>query len=973
MVPTALRRWPGNVRGIAEKCFPPRCEVWYSRGVDSGHEKWRRPRSPKLHGSLGPGAYPLDVETDSPQPPALKMRKCYTNTSDWVRMVFWVSLIASIAFSSRALPEPWSQVVIPVPQAKEASQLPNLLPNPDFEEGEGAAAEGWSEYEQGYRVAEGEGRNGSRGIVCENSSTAGRRGAFARVNLNQERPIPLYVEGWSKAENVSGGSGADYSIYVDCVYQDGTPLWGTNGPFSTGTHGWEKVSFFVTPTKPVKSLSVYLLFRSHSGKVWFDDVKLTQLSSAGGRSFDGVPTLESRELSPRVPAGPIGRTKDGLEIGLDQRCGISIVKVNGRPVDFGGEPCGFFVRDAAARSAFESLIGGTSMDEFGTAFLSATNLRLRIRLEATIRSKQNSIEISGTLSDHGGQDRAISLYFGFPVEGGKWVWWDDVTERRNTNGGGDFRNVTAVGAGENGTTSRYPLSAICDTDAGIGLSIAVPMDEPRLYRIAYDADRGILYIAYDFGLCQDVKASPGKATFKFIIYGFDPGWGFRAALQKYYDIYPQFFTKRLKKEGLWMAFHRISDVEKLEDFGFAFKEGDNETKFDDEHDILTFRYTEPQSYWQRMPKEADRSYQGCANFLEKSAASGNRGALATVSSGIFDVEGRYRLTVENAPWCEGCVFALNPSPSIKADVTKAKVNYDIGDAERRYGDTTRGELDGEYLDSLEGWNSLTNFRREHFASAEIPLTFDTLTKKPCVLNVFSIYEFSRYISEDVHKRGKLMMANAVPIRFGFFCHLFDTCGIEINWMRGRRFQPDDEAMMNYRRAMMFQKPYLFLMNTNFDSWGYEDTEKYMRRCMFYAFYPSFFSADASSNHYFSQPRLYNRDRPLFKKYVPIIRALGQAGWQPIPYARTSDPDVRIERFGDGKDCNLYFTLLNTASEEKEVAVEIDLAALGLAEKGLFANALSSTAQPQLSRRDGAAILTLKLSPSDSEAIRFQKE
>lgn len=888
-------------------------------------------------------------------------------------MVFRVSLIAAIAFSFRALPEIFNQVVIPVPQAKEASQLPNLLPNPDFEKGAGASAEGWLEYDQGYRVAEGKGRNGSRGIVCENSSTAGRRGSFARVDPNQESPVPLYVEGWSKAENVSGGSDADYSIYADCIHEDGTPLWGTNGPFSTGTHGWEKVSIFVTPAKPIKSLSLYLLLRSHSGKVWFDDIKLTQLSSPGGRSFDGVPTFESREFSAQVPVRLIERTKDGLEIGSDQRCGISIVKVNGRPVDFGGQPCGFFVRDAAAQSAFESLTGAIGMDKPSQAFLSATSLHLRIGLEATITTKESGIEIAGTLSDLEGKDRAICLYFGLPIGGGKWVWWDDVTERRDTSRGGDFRNVTAVGAGENGTMSRYPLSAICDTNKGIGLSIAVPMDEPRLYRIAYDADRGIFYVAYDFGLCHDVKAFPGKATFKFIIYSFDPAWGFRAAVQKYYDIYPQFFTKRLGKEGLWMAFQRISNVESFEDFGFAFKEGDNETKFDDEHDILTFRYTEPQTNWQRMPKEIDRSYQGCVNFLEKSAASGNRSALSTLSSGIFAAEGRYRLTVENAPWCDGCVFALNPSPSLKGDVTKAGLNYDIGEADRRYVPSSDKGLDGEYLDSLEGWSTLTNFRREHFTSAGIPLTFDTLTKKPCILNVFSIYEFASLVSEDVHKRQKLIMANAVPIRFGLFCHLFDTCGIEINWTTGGRFRPDDEAMMNYRRATMFQKAYLFLMNTNFDSWGYDDTEKYMRRCMFYAFYPSFFSADASSNHYFSQPRLYNRDRPLFKRYVPIIRALSTAGWQPITHARTSDADVGIERFGDGKEGSLYFTLLNTANEAKEVAVEIELAALGLAEKELSANALSSTTQPQLSRRDGAAILTLKLSPGDSEAIRFQKE
>lgn len=889
-------------------------------------------------------------------------------------MTFRLFLVAAVAARVSASAVEFSPVVIPVPQAQEASQLPNLLVNADFEKGAENSAEGWSEYEQGYRVAEAQGRNGSRGIVCENGDSRRRRGAFARVNLNQQRPIPLYVEGWSTAENVSGGSDPNYSIYVDCVYQDGTPFWGTNAPFSTGTHRWEKVSFFVTPAKPIKSLSLYLLFRSHSGKVWFDDVKLTQLGSPGGTSFDGVPTLETQMTPTRTPAGPSVSSGDGLAVGFDEFGGFRIVKVNGRSVEFGGGPCGFVARDAAAQSAFESLKGDVLLDEPGAgASLSATNPHLRIGLETTVKAEKDRIDIFGTVSGLDGTNRAISLYFGLPVGRGNWVWWDDVSEPRDTSKGGDFRNVTAVGAGENGTMSRYPLSALCDTDAGIGLSIAIPMDQPRLYRIAHDADRGILYIAYDFGLCQDVKASPGKATFKFVVYSFDPAWGFRAALKKYYDMLPHFFTKRLEKEGLWMAFRKISDVENFEDFGFAFKEGDNETKFDDENDILTFRYTEPQSYWQRMPKEADRSYQGCVTFLEKSAAGGNRSALATLSSGVFDAAGRYRLTVENAPWCDGCVFALNPSPFLSAEVTKAKVNYGIPDADRRYGNTSRGGLDGEYLDSLEGWSSLTNFRREHFASAEIPLTFDTLTKKPCILNVFSIYEFSRYISEDVHKRGKLMMANSVPIRFGFFCHLFDTCGIEINWMRGGNFRPDDEAIMNYRRAMMSQKPYLFLMNTSFDSWGYDNTEKYMRRCLFYAFYPSFFSADASSNHYFSQPRLYNRDRPLFKKYVPLIRELGMAGWQPIPHARASDPDVRVERFGDGRDGRLYLTLLNMSNEGKEVVVEMDSAAVGLAEKKLAAETLTSKTRLELTKNRQNISLRLKLSPGDSEAIVLRLE
>jgi hypothetical protein len=884
-------------------------------------------------------------------------------------IIFLVILLA--AYASRAASESAPDIVIPVPEAPDVSRRENLMENGDFEDGKEVPLKGWDAYEAGYSVREGEGRSGSRCVTCEGASPAERRGAVARLTLDQKRPVPVYVEGWSKAENVSGAPDADYSIYVDCIYDDGTPLWGTNAPFSTGTHDWQKVSFFVTPAKPIKSLSLNLLFRSHSGKVWFDDVGLAQLASRAGTSFDGVPTLEPDRAPSPPPVEAIVMSADGLEIGFDRSGStVALCEVSSRFMKFAGTPAGFFVRDAAEQSAFFSFRGEVKSEGPTRVVLSGRAESLSLRLNVTIQGHEKCVGVYGTVSDVTWSDCSVSLYFALPVGGARWTWWDDATSPRDTTKGGDFRNVAPVGAGSNGTMSRYPLSVLCDTENRLGLSLAVPMHEPRLYRIAYDADRGILYIVYDFGLCPAVEAFPGKASFSFIIYSFDPTWGFRAALQKYYDIYPQFFTKRLDKEGLWMAFHRISSVQNFEDFGFAFKEGTDETKFDDDHGILTFRYTEPQSYWQRMPKGVERTYDGCVDFLKRTAAAGNRNALAAVSSGIYDGDGKYRLTVENAPWCDGCVFALNPSPSLRAEVTKARLNYDTADADRRYGAISDGILDGEYLDSLEGWSDLCNFRREHFISANTPLTFDTSTKKPCILNVFSIYEFAKYISEDVHRRDKLMMANAVPLRFGFFCHLFDTCGIEINWKRGGRFSPDDEWLMNYRRAMMFQKPYLFLMNTSFGTWTYSDTEKYMRRCMFYAFYPSFFSADASSNHYFSQPALYNRDRPLFKKYVPIIRALGKAGWQPITHARTSDGEIRVERYGVGKDGTVYLTVLNASGETKTVKVEVDLAAIGLAGRAPSAEGLSSDRRVQLVRKGNVALITLELSPGDGEVIRL---
>ena len=64
-------------------------------------------------------------------------------------------------------------------------------------------------------------------------------------------------------------------------------------------------------------------------------------------------------------------------------------------------------------------------------------------------------------------------------------------------------------------------------------------------------------------------------------------------------------------------------------------------------------------------------------------------------------------------------------------------------------------------------------------------------------------------------------------------------------------------------------------------------------------YPSFFSHNASSDHYFDNPKYYNRDRPLFRKYMPLCIRVGEAGWRPVNRLLASDsPEVVTEQFGD---------------------------------------------------------------------------
>ena len=77
-------------------------------------------------------------------------------------------------------------------------------------------------------------------FVCDNGDQAkAQRGVTQTVNLNQPRPEPIVAVCESKAEGVTGRADSDYSLYLDLIYTDNTPLWGQVAKFTpartTGT------------------------------------------------------------------------------------------------------------------------------------------------------------------------------------------------------------------------------------------------------------------------------------------------------------------------------------------------------------------------------------------------------------------------------------------------------------------------------------------------------------------------------------------------------------------------------------------------------------------------------------------------------------------------------------------------------------------------------------------------------------------
>jgi hypothetical protein len=121
-----------------------------------------------------------------------------------------------------------------------------------------------------------------------------------------------------------------------------------------------------------------------------------------------------------------------------------------------------------------------------------------------------------------------------------------------------------------------------------------------------------------------------------------------------------------------------------------------------------------------------------------------------------------------------------------------------------------------------------------------------------------------------------------------------------------------------------RKPYVLLMNTDYDLFGPEWVERYFQRSLFYGMFPSMFSHNASENPYWLNPRWYNRDRALFKRYLPLIKQVAEAGWQPVTRAVCDNPLVLVERFGPAPDGTVFYTLFSDgASRQKARLREID--------------------------------------------------
>ncbi|NOY79641.1 MAG: hypothetical protein GXP31_01420 [Kiritimatiellaeota bacterium] len=620
----------------------------------------------------------------------------------------------------------------------------------------------------------------------------------------------------------------------------------------------------------------------------------------------------------------------GFSLTLDETGKVTAVSAGGNRLKV--RPAPFVSVCPAGAAQFEALTPAGGDMETGLVLRSKT-ARLTVRLRGRSgKGERGVLHFTCTVKGDPGPARGLLLRFSLPFDAVGWKWANDMQNTETIAPGKVYENVRPLRAWPDLPEWRdkpdlrmgYSNRNFCTVLSGpVGVCLAVPLDRPCIFRTAYDVAARRLQIVYDFALSPDT-AQPNEAAFAFDLYSCDPAWGFRSALEHYYRLYPQFFRVYVPDPGQWMAFTRLSGIDNVNEFLFRLQEGAPEPGYDDKIDVLSAVYFTHAGMFARIPGYAPEKdpLPPFGRQLEAMDAAfkrrtGSPDMFRRV--GLFTPDGRLDIRKTRVYGHIISQFNLDPDLPYGAWALKRALQRT-----ERVKAKNGARLDGFYYDGL---SSGINYRPEHFKTAAAPCLWDPVHKKPFLNNFFSSCEFARAAAELLRPRGQITMMNGALNATFYVAPWLDLFGAET----GLRIPREQ---FNFIRAVTYHKPFLTLLKGNYEQKiGRAQIELFMKRCLAYGVFPGFFDWPPSGlgpgSRYWDHPVYYERDRDLFRKYLPLCRALAKAGWEPVTRARSSVPDVYVERFGPSRDGVLWLTLLNEKPQPQRIRLSVDARKLGV--------------------------------------------
>ncbi len=590
---------------------------------------------------------------------------------------------------------------------------------------------------------------------------------------------------------------------------------------------------------------------------------------------------------------------------------------------------GLYVGDLFAGKLLR--VSGAPQAGEGQVTIAGTVDELELAASATFRAARGSVLVEGEVRDLRGEQRAIDLVLKLPVRlAGDDLIWRDITT-----------GVPLADSGRVEMTS-YPWLSVTGGDWGLGLGI--DGHYPARQSILYDPDEGLLHARIKLGIIHEARPHlQGRVPFGFTIMPVDPAWGGRDAAARYHAAYPDLFEARPHREGLWMfGGNRVERVPNVEDF--SYYEGPSTLPaYMRAAGVLAAPYIIPNqralTHLLRLPANYEEAMALLASTDPEADGWGGRGSREIIrASAIVGADGQFPITIRDDigadfkpdPPIYNVVFPVNPDPDLPSgadEMARIRTLAEMPD------------VGAVYTDSGSAWSArYLNFRADHFPYADLPLTYDDETGRVAIFGKSPPVEHWRAMGEILHPVGKLIFPNlghAMADPWSWFA--VDICGCEQG--------STHTQFLNYSRTLAYHKPVLFL--------GYlqlrgrdtflaerEGFLNHVRRCALMGIMPSI----AIREGYLE---FYERDGDIYRLYIPIIKRLSAAGWEPVTHATVEAENVRVERFGPSEGM-VFFTVLNEGAEAADCTLSMDLPALGGAGVGAVTELVTGEPLPSRS-------------------------
>ena len=671
-------------------------------------------------------------------------------------------------------------------------------------------------------------------------------------------------------------------------------------------------SWFAVTTKPDLSLADRL---PNTGKVSFVLAQLPKLSlkpAAVPEDLGALLDNEPRSLSVRIHTTINGRIWEVLEEAqrTDPAWQPAFMSTS--------LPIVVYLTDAVTGKS-EALKADKQRSCDEARRWSGTALGVNWDLIVEPTTGEGDVVVTGLL--HGDKDRCLRVDIGAGISLAGCTWHDDVRfHRAVTATAGIFENVREVPYGC-GRQSVYPFGVL-STSNGTFVAETDP-DEPRVFQVVADPARSFFGIYYDLALTAMTSNFPGEATFCVALRsmrGSDAA--FRRALAGFYSRNPDFYERRVPEAGIWMPFSNPATIRDAADFGFGFYEKDESEQdltYCEASKILTFVYTEPWLYRLPMRPGMERVGPQALRLMELYSLRGDRqGDLA--SSALLGVvrrpDGTILMDFTPKPGNPGARMEVNTDPDTRTDA-EHPISRAMSDWRFVKQQVVGKGIDGICLDSMSDMVAV-DYNPAAIGVADYPCTYQQAVLKPGIPTTFPAYEYVAAVSRALRPKGKYLMGNGACTS-PFFSRWIDVLGEEFDWSEESRFQQAGDMEMNARRALAGGKPFAVLMEVRFADFEQPKVEEYFRECMFWGFLPSFFCREGEES-YWGKASWFDRDRSLFKSYVPLIRRLAMSGWQPVGGAVSDSADIWVENFNSADSAIKHVTVRNVTNEARKVTL-----------------------------------------------------